>query len=181
MVEHLADNIYVFREFSTNYEMLLGALINVDQNNIQVTPHHTFLTYAPDHASDPKMFEVVSEYVEDIALALLGTYGFNGVENISVPAVMYRVGQSMPDHDDMYHNASDPELRENVHVYSTVHFLNNGYSGGDLVFPNLGLVIQPESNMLVMFGCEHVHRSETITSGVKYSSTKFWRDKNAVQ
>lgn len=181
MIVQLYDGIFGAENFSPYCDRITEQILSINESEYEVRPHHRFATYGrtdDNHNSD--FSAIVEEYVSDLALTLKSVYEFDGVLNQSIPVVRYEVGDYMDDHDDMYHNAIDSELAEKVHVYSTVHFLNDEFSGGNLVFPEIDLTITPRKNMLIMFPCHHVHRSEVITHGMKLSSTKFWRDKNAV-
>jgi len=54
---------------------------------------------------------------------------------------------------------------------SMVLFINDGYEGGDFVFPDLGVRVRPEPGMLVAFPSNHhyKHGVEPVTKGIRYS------------
>lgn len=54
---------------------------------------------------------------------------------------------------------------------SIVFFLNDGFEGGDFVFPDLKVRIRPEPGMLVCFPSNHhyLHGVEPVTKGNRYS------------
>lgn len=58
-----------------------------------------------------------------------------------------------------------------VTTVSAVAYLNDDYSGGELIFPRFSLTIKPEPGDLVVFPSTFIyeHSSEPILSGTKYS------------
>jgi predicted 2-oxoglutarate/Fe(II)-dependent dioxygenase YbiX len=54
---------------------------------------------------------------------------------------------------------------------SIVYFLNDDFSGGELVFPNFDLVIKPEAGTLVCFPSDHhfIHGVNPVTAGDRYT------------
>lgn len=54
---------------------------------------------------------------------------------------------------------------------STILFLNNDFTGGDLIFPDLKIRIRPEPGMLVCFPSNHnyIHGVEPVLSGERFS------------
>jgi predicted 2-oxoglutarate/Fe(II)-dependent dioxygenase YbiX len=60
---------------------------------------------------------------------------------------------------------------------SVVYFLNDDFTGGELVFPELDLVIEPEPGTLVCFPSDHhyVHEVKAVTSGHRYTVVTWMR------
>lgn len=60
---------------------------------------------------------------------------------------------------------------------SVVYFINDDFSGGELFFPALDLVIEPEAGTLVCFPSDHnyVHGVRPITSGRRYTIVTWMR------
>jgi predicted 2-oxoglutarate/Fe(II)-dependent dioxygenase YbiX len=60
---------------------------------------------------------------------------------------------------------------------SVVYFLNDNFSGGELVFPELDLVITPEAGTLVCFPSDHhyVHGVKPVTSGHRFTLVTWMR------
>lgn len=182
---HVANSrVVVLKEFSSHCSDLLKMVLNPKPGEVQEMPDrcYHFFTRHVNHADEQSSWDnnIITEYSEQIADALKFAFGFDGALNYNLPAVVYPEGCGMGLHDDMYHNSDNPATREKVHVYSSVHYLNDDYDGGELVFPDIGLTIKPEANMLLLFPCEHRHEGLPSTNGIKVSSTKFWRDKHAV-
>ena len=185
MVEYVLEDFVIIRDFTEHCDALLEMVQNPREGEIVEMPDrcYNFFTKHVVDGGNPESIDdmTILRYSEEIKTALLNVFNFNGVMNNNLPAVVYPEGCGMGLHDDMYHNSDDPDQREKVHVYSSVHYLNDDYQGGELVFPDLDLTINPEKNMLLLFGCHHKHRGNPSTGGIKISSTKFWRDEDAVQ
>lgn len=75
----------------------------------------------------------------------------------------YGVGQKFTNHVD-----DSPELPRRV---STVHYLNENYTGGEIVFPRFNLRYKPKENEMLIFPSSYVynHYVEEVTSGTRYS------------
>lgn len=60
---------------------------------------------------------------------------------------------------------------------SVVYFLNDDFSGGELVFPAFDLVIKPEAGMLVCFPSDHhyIHGVNPVISGHRYTIVNWMR------
>lgn len=60
---------------------------------------------------------------------------------------------------------------------SVVYFINDDYSGGELFFPALDLVIEPEAGTLVCFPSDHnyIHGVRPVTSGHRYTIVTWMR------
>ena len=73
---------------------------------------------------------------------------------------------------DMWEKTLDRDL-------SVVYFLNDDFVGGELIFPDLDLVVKPEAGMLVCFPSDHhyVHGVNPVTSGHRYTVVTWMRIK----
>ena len=60
---------------------------------------------------------------------------------------------------------------------SIVYFLNDDFAGGELVFPELDLVIEPAPGTLVCFPSDHnyIHEVKAVTSGHRYTVVTWMR------
>lgn len=60
---------------------------------------------------------------------------------------------------------------------SVVYFLNDDFSGGELFFPGLDLVIEPEAGTLVCFPSDHnyIHGVRPVTAGHRYTVVTWMR------
>jgi predicted 2-oxoglutarate/Fe(II)-dependent dioxygenase YbiX len=60
---------------------------------------------------------------------------------------------------------------------SVVYFLNEDFAGGELVFPELDLLIKPEAGTLICFPSDHnyIHGVNPVTSGHRYAIVTWMR------
>lgn len=74
---------------------------------------------------------------------------------------------------DMWEKTLDRDL-------SIVYFLNDAFSGGELVFPDLDLIIKPRAGTLVCFPSDHnyIHGVNPVTLGHRYTLVTWMRVKN---
>ena len=59
--------------------------------------------------------------------------------------------------------------------YGVVLYLNDNFEGGELYYPNLGVMIKPEKGMLVYHSGNEDHEVLKVTSGNRYTLTSFIR------
>jgi predicted 2-oxoglutarate/Fe(II)-dependent dioxygenase YbiX len=78
--------------------------------------------------------------------------------------------------DDLGHDVWEKTLDRDL---SIVYFLNDDFAGGELVFPDLDLLIKPEAGTLVCFPSDHnfVHGVRPVTSGHRYTIVTWMRVK----
>ena len=107
----------------------------------------------------------LSDYGTDYANSLgikLGT-------QMPISISKYFTGASMGVHTDSSPNPTTEHI-------SAVLYLNDDYSGGEIAFPEQGVVIKPSAGSLVIFPSTppFFHESREIISGTKYMSPAFW-------
>jgi hypothetical protein len=109
--------------------------------------------------------DTLSEYGQDYA----NTLGINLGTQMPISISKYFAGASMGPHTD----SSPHPTTENI---SAVLYLNDDYSGGEIAFPDQGVVIKPSAGSLVIFPSipPFFHESREITGGTKYMSPAFW-------
>lgn len=183
MLEFISDDFAVIYNFSPHCSDFLNMVRHPRHGEIMEMSdrcYNFFTRHVVDGGdADSVEDQIILSYCQSIADALKEAFDFDAVVNNALPAVIYPEECGMGLHDDLYHNSDDPEKRENVHVFSSVHYLNDDYDGGELVFPDIDVTITPKENMMLLFACHYKHRGNPATGGIKVSSTKFWRDKNA--
>jgi predicted 2-oxoglutarate/Fe(II)-dependent dioxygenase YbiX len=83
------------------------------------------------------------------------------------------------DAETLYKDDAGLELWEKTldRDLSLVYFLNDDFAGGELVFPDLDLVIEPEPGTLVCFPSDHhyVHEVKPVRSGHRYTVVTWMR------
>lgn len=83
------------------------------------------------------------------------------------------------DAETLYKDDSGIELWEKTldRDLSVIYFLNHDFSGGELFFPALDLVIEPEAGTLVCFPSDHnyIHGVRPVTAGHRYTAVTWMR------
>ncbi|OUW94846.1 MAG: hypothetical protein CBD88_05245 [Flavobacteriales bacterium TMED228] len=69
-----------------------------------------------------------------------------------------------PDGEMIWKKSTDRDI-------SMVFYLNDGYEGGDFLFPDMGVRVRPEPGMLVVFPSTYLykHGVEPVRKGMRYS------------
>jgi hypothetical protein len=96
--------------------------------------------------------------------------------------VRYGVGQSLPYHQDW--TVSEWVIKHNLPVVhlSSVLYINDDYSGGELLFSSTKLnnyrhdsvSIKPKAGTIIFFDALQWHASSPVSGGHKYASTNFY-------
>lgn len=88
-------------------------------------------------------------------------------ESSGYDLLRYREGQFFNEHIDVILGGGVLSQR----ALSAIAFCDDGYKGGDLVFPRQGLRFKPEPGTLILFpsGITHPHAVEPVTEGVRHS------------
>jgi hypothetical protein len=71
---------------------------------------------------------------------------------------------------DLHIDAQDPEAWIE---WSTIIYLNDAFTGGDIFFPNQNFVYKPKKYSAVFFpsaGSENIHGITTVTSGIRHTA-----------
>jgi hypothetical protein len=104
-------------------------------------------------------------YGQDYASSL----GLDLGSQMPISISKYFTGSSMGPHTD----SSPNPTTENI---SAVFYLNDDYVGGELRFPQQGVIIKPKAGSIVVFPSTppFYHESLLITGGTKYISPDFW-------
>jgi Rps23 Pro-64 3,4-dihydroxylase Tpa1-like proline 4-hydroxylase len=120
----------------------------------------TFRLYNSDH---PVLFNFVKKYSDK----------FIGNKNLYLTeylVALYEEGAFMSVHRD---------VEDEFEVISTVMYLNDEYTGGELSFPEVGdgYAYTPEKYELVYFPTPFLHGVNPVTSGKRYIITISYTDK----
>jgi hypothetical protein len=87
----------------------------------------------------------------------------------------FETAQDQPPHSDSTGNNGE-DNGTSARKFSSLIYLNNQFSGGNLWFPNQELEVVPKPNTLVIFpsGFDYLHGVKQVTSGIRYSILEFW-------
>lgn len=108
---------------------------------------------------------------------------FNEIENKArtlftkslqvTPIALHRhtIGHAMGTHQDDYVKSTENYIRFGIVIY-----YNDDYTGGELEYPDLGIIHKPKARSLVLHGGEILHGTMPVTSdNYRYFSTSFVR------
>lgn len=124
-----------------------------------------------------KLYSKIEELFRNVVKNIINPYYQIEISSSEIPQILsYGVGghykphidgESIwitPDGEKIWKKSTDRDL-------STVFFLNDGFEGGDLIFPELKIRIRPEPGMMVCFPSNHhyLHGVEPVTKGKRYS------------
>lgn len=134
---------------------------------------------------DPgEMQETIIKYVvlafRDVAVP----YFKATLDTFETPSILkYQQGGKFDLHADSEH-WSDSEhtwIRSQDRDYSLLLYLNEGYAGGAISFPNFNIEIEPQRGMLLTFPSDHrfVHAAQPVVSGERYVMVSWGLNKAA--
>jgi len=97
------------------------------------------------------------------------SYGIGCSWHDSYQILKYGVGQKFTNHIDDH-----PDYHRRV---STLYYLNDNYSGGELNFPRFNLSFKPKANQMVIFPSTYVynHSVSPVTEGERYAVVSWLR------
>jgi hypothetical protein len=106
-----------------------------------------------------KLYDEYSECLVDYSKK----YGYWGLKEEGGVILKYEI-------DDFFDLHTDSS-RKYPRQVSSVYYLNDNYTGGELEFSYINLKIKPESNELIIFPSTNLfsHKAHKITYGTKYA------------
>lgn len=121
----------------------------------------------------PKIKDLLEQTVKNIVNPFYGIQ----INESEVPQLLsYSVGGHYQPHIDAESVWKTPDgeviwKKSTDRDISMVFYLNDGYEGGDFIFPELGIRVRPEPGMLVAFPSTHKykHGVEPVRRGMRYS------------
>jgi hypothetical protein len=105
------------------------------------------------------IFHEINKKVENLFDDVLEVYGLR--------LMRYYSGDAVELHTDYWDKEADVYLR-----YGIVLYYNDDYLGGEIEYPELGIVHKPKARSLIMHGGNIPHQTKKVTSdGYRYFST----------
>lgn len=91
------------------------------------------------------------------------TYNFSTIWHDSYSILKYSIGQKFTNHID--------DHKDHIRRVSTIYFINDNYSGGQLEFSRFNISYKPIANQLLVFPSNYVynHSVKEVTEGTRYS------------
>ena len=123
------------------------------------------------------LFPKIKGLMEDTVKGIINPFFGLEINESEVPQLLsYGVGGHYQPHIDAESlwKAPDGEMiwkKSTDRDISMVFYLNDGYEGGDFLFPELGVRVRPEPGMLVAFPStyQYHHGVEPVRKGMRYS------------
>lgn len=90
-------------------------------------------------------------------------YGINFSNHYPWDILKYGVGQKFTNHIDDH-----PDYLRRV---STVYYMNDDYTGGEINFPRFGVSYKPKANQMIIFPSNYIynHSVAPVTEGTRYA------------
>lgn len=157
IIQH-ADGIYEIEDFLTDEEQELFLSSCTDDGWEKSHP-----------GSIVKVMTNSQEEITEKMLFRLGKF-FDNIDSFTIVNRLRRLttGESMYPHKD----GVDP-LSPKVIVFGIAIYLNDGFTGGQLYYPKINLIINPKPRSVVIHDAKFNHGVSTVTSGNRYSITAF--------
>lgn len=96
-------------------------------------------------------------------------YRIEPVWHDSYSVLKYGIGQKFVNHIDDH-----PDFHRRI---STLYYINDNYSGGEINFPRFNLSFKPKANQMIMFPSTYVynHSVSPVTEGTRYAVVSWLR------
>lgn len=91
------------------------------------------------------------------------SFGITTDSHDSYTILKYGVGQKFTNHID--------DHKDYHRRISTVYYLNDNYSGGEIIFPRFNITFKPKANQMIFFPSTYVynHSVSPVTEGKRYA------------
>ena len=123
------------------------------------------------------LFPKIKGLMEDTVKGIINPFFGLEINESEVPQLLsYGVGGHYQPHIDAESVWKTPDgemiwKKSTDRDISMVFYLNDGYEGGDFLFPDMGIRVRPEPGMLVVFPSTYLykHGVEPVRKGMRYS------------
>lgn len=118
---------------------------------------------SPKTAFDSSLSYIFYKFFNPIEKDYMNYFGIDLNAHDSYSILKYGIGQKFINHIDDH-----PDFLRRI---STLYYLNDNYSGGEITFPRFGLKIKPKANEMIIFPSTFVynHSVLSVTEGTRYS------------
>lgn len=103
---------------------------------------------------------------------------FPEAKGVEVPQlVSYSEGERYGEHNDSEELIDGVWKKVTDRDFTIIFYLNDNYTGGELVFPNQGVTISPKAGSVVIFPSDHRYPHEVVPvkEGVRYALVSWVR------
>jgi hypothetical protein len=97
------------------------------------------------------------------------TYKIKSYSHESYDILKYGSGEKFENHID--------DIDLDHRRVSTVYYLNDNYSGGEIHFPRFNITFKPKANQMIVFPSSYVynHSVSEVSDGIRYSIVSFFK------
>jgi len=109
------------------------------------------------------MSNIFFEHFDPIEQDYKANYGISSTWHDVYGILKYGVGQKFTNHIDDH-----PDYHRRI---STVYYLNDNYTGGEINFPRFGITFKPKANQMIIFPSTYVynHSVSPVIEGERYA------------
>jgi hypothetical protein len=123
----------------------------------------------PGEVFDLSLNNIFFEHFDPIEKDYMATYGIFSEWHDTYGILKYGEGQQFTNHIDDH-----PSYHRRV---STIYYLNDNYTGGEINFPRFGITFKPKANQMIIFPSTYVynHSVSPVIEGERYAVVSWMR------
>ncbi len=152
---------------------------NLAEKKSEVTDYRTSSSYSDNDG----IFNDIRTKIFDTIKNKFDNLSIEQIENLHL--LRYNSGEEYKQHTDFFNNPNIT-LTDNDRIATAILYLNEDFTGGETLFPELGLKIIPEKGSLLFFDYNYtyntnkktMHAGLPILEGTKYIATAWVRMKD---
>lgn len=174
----LSDGIFLIENFYDKYLNLKDIIL---KNNCEYFFHegdkafvYSWVDIADEFNNVSHERRLIDSYCNQIKRSIDILFSTKVTSKSTLEANIYPPGAQKARHDDLY-RAPESDDFQIGNDFSSVHFLQNSESGGELYFCDLDIKVNSLENRIVMFESHHIHEVLLIEHGTKISVNHFWK------
>jgi len=176
--EYSSDAAQILKGLTQNAMYKLWQPANVSKNNKSVVDYETrncFTYFIGDiqnscHPQDPirRLFASLEFGVTAAINTYKARYGLHQMHSKQWSLIRYEQNNMFENHYD-----DSPIFPRTA---SLSFFLNDDFTGGELVFPEFDLSIKPVAGQMVIFPSNHpyIHRVNPVETGIRYAAVRWY-------
>lgn len=184
--KEIATGIYVYENVVPGYETIIEELESAaakkivtwlaasvksdDYDSVDTTKRDTQtlgIPYFNPSEQTGSFYDLLSKRLFDafdpVERDYCSTFGINMSWHDLYGVLKYGVGQKFTNHID--------DHKDYLRRMSTVYYLNDDYTGGEINFPRFGVSYKPKANEMIVFPSNFVynHSVSEVTNGTRYA------------
>jgi Rps23 Pro-64 3,4-dihydroxylase Tpa1-like proline 4-hydroxylase len=123
----------------------------------------------PKEAFFTTLNNIFFEHFDPIEKDYMADYGIFSTWHDTYGILKYGKGQKFTNHIDDH-----PDYHRRI---STVYYLNDNYTGGEIIFPRFGTTFKPKANQMIVFPSTYAynHSVSPVIEGERYAVVSWMR------